>query len=448
MKILITFYALNDLGGIINNQEGLYAGLTALGHEVTVRELHWKTSVKPFHGDRRESKSEMGVTFNQRGGWAGLPRFAYKGPSNIRLWKDFASKFDLIIWQIPVPTKQKDNFGNQDWLELYDVPVKQIAYVHDGNLELGSPHIYAIMKHLTGVTGVHPCAYHALAKVPLPRAMTFSSQMNIESRLKPLAASFGSDRKGFLSLQTFKGWKHVDDLVRTIPYTSAGPKQIAGGGIQYYYMTSEDKTKEAYRVNLKADPDASAHDIGRRIWDVALDHGMEYLGYVTNEQREFLLGERALLVDPSWSKRYAAVGDHFNRVVIDGLIAGAAPVARNLGVSTNEEGNGELFKAGENYLMVPHDVKPREFGELLTEWEQDKVLRQRIVEAGRLLLPHFDYRRVAQAFIDLANGQPAGYYQNVSVGSYDQRMQDRCDELMNGFFAGVKTKKAEEPEEE
>ncbi|HEV8493863.1 MAG TPA: hypothetical protein VGR76_16415, partial [Candidatus Angelobacter sp.] len=70
MKILITFYALNDLGGIINNQEGLYAGLRELGHTVEVKELHWKDKILKSTADTsKKLVGTMGMKYDQRGGW-------------------------------------------------------------------------------------------------------------------------------------------------------------------------------------------------------------------------------------------------------------------------------------------------------------------------------------------------------------------------------------------
>jgi glycosyltransferase involved in cell wall biosynthesis len=442
MKILITFYDLNDLGGIINNQEGLIAGLRALGHDVTVRKLVWKTEVRTARSGKGDKiHGEMDLLYDQRSGWTwtGDRVFAYKGTRNLKRWKEFASRFDLIIWQIPVPSKAKANLGNLDWLELYDVNVPQVAYVHDGNLRDGAPHIYAIQHHLSGVIGVHPCAYHALASVPLPRAMAFSPQMNIEQRIKE-ADSALKERTGFFSLQTFKGWKHVEDLVRAIPHMNRNikPRIIAGGGIQWYYMTSPDKTKPAFRVNVADDPDCCVADVGKRIWDLALEYGMEYLGYVHNEQREDTLQSVRLLVDPSWSTKYAKVGDHFNRVVVDALIAGAVPVARNLGISTNEEGIGELFKPDEHYFMIPYDATPKEFATYMEAYHtvERRHHRDMVMAGRRELVPHFDYRCTAQAFVDMAAGVPAGYYGGFDVGGYDSEMAEAGERLVNGFFSG------------
>lgn len=441
MKILITFYDFNNLGGIVNSQEALYAGLTELGHKVKAVRLEWKEKVQPgTPGGRSRVVGEQGMRYDQELGWHWPVenRIPYKGGENLRRWKEFASKFDLIIWQIPVPTLQRGNFGNLDWLELYDVPVKQIVCVHDGNFHKQYPWLYAIRKHLTGAVGVHPCAYHSLKDIDIPRAMAFSPQKDIEKRLSNV--EYSDRAAGFLSLQTFKAWKHVDDLVRAIAHMNKTEKKlIAGGGIHYYYMTSKTKLKEIYLANFKSDPDLRPKWKGKRIWDLALENGMEYLGYIHNERRDKIAATVRLLIDPSWAHSLAKQGDHFNRTIIDGLICGCIPVARNLGVATNTEGRGELFRAGENYVMIPWNATPKEFAEIVDEASHMPLKTyRRILEAGRDLLQHFDYRVTAQTIIDLAEGKSAGYYNSRVVGQYSSVLDRASKETLNSFFAGKK----------
>lgn len=442
MKILITLYPLNNYGGIINNQEGLYAGLRELGHQVDVRLLIWKDDIR-VQAARRSNEmeiSEMGVQYEQELGWV-FPanmRFAYKGKENLKLWKEFVSGYDLIIWQIPVPTHQRENRGNLDWLELYNVPTKQIAYIHDGNMEDSYPWIAAVQDKFCGAAGTHPCAYQSLISLPLPRALVFTAQKDIEARQKA-ADSAKAKRDGWFSLQTFKGWKHVEDVVRAIPYMSKYPKVMAGGGLHRYYMTSKDKLKDTYVCSKTYDPDVDKKWIGKSIWSRAEAYGMEYLDYVTNATREARLAQARFLIDPSWSKKYAEYGDHINRVSIDSLIAGAVPIARNLGIATNEKGIGEFFRPNETYCMIPWDYNPRMFGEMVDEFHNRPASKLRaIVEKGRAeIVPLFDYRRVAQAFIDLANGKPAGVYKKKGDrGFFNPEMKKASDEALEEFFGG------------
>lgn len=410
MKILITLHPVADQGGILNHTEGLISGFHALGHEVFLKLLEWKVSIRSASSSRAlaSEPSVLGIPYDQARGyyWPQEMRFAYKGAHNLADWKDYANRFDLIIHQIAVPTKQKDNAGNLDWLELYDVSTPQLAMVHDGNLADGYPWICLIADKLRGAVGVHPCAYNALARVPVRRAMIFNPQSNVKERLAS-AHAYKVPRSGWFSLQTFKGWKHVEDIVRAVPYMRDYPKTLAGGGINYYYMTSKDKVKEQFLASKRYDPDLPKRNEGKRIWDIALKAGMEYCGYVTNAQREERLHNAKFLIDPSWSRKYSQTGDHFNRVVIDGIIGGCVPIARNLGISTNLDGNGEIFQPDHNYLMIPYDATPTEFAACVdAAMAMNHRERNNILEAGRHeLLPKFVDTYVAEQFIAFAKGK-------------------------------------------
>lgn len=440
MKVLICFFDINDFGGILNNQEALYKGLLELGHSVENVFLYWKPSVKPGTSERGIEESLFGGKLDYEVGWTRMPRFAYRGKENIERWKEYASKFDLIIWQIPVPPKTKESQGNMDWLELYNVPVKQIVYVHDGNMLKSYPHIYSIVKHLTGAVGVHPCAYNSLARLPVKRAMALSPQMNIKARIKAADAA-KKKRDGWFSLQTIKVWKHVDDVVRAVPHMGTYRKILAGKGLHYHYMTSLEKIKPEYIIQRGRDPDIDEKLIGERIWDTAIKYGMKHIGWVNNEQREAKLHRACCLIDPSWALSLARLGDHFNRVVIDGIIGGAAPIARNLGVATNDEGIGELFKPDVNYLMIPYDATPKEFAQMVDEYVDPSFKKNRermIAETRTHLLPHFDYLKTAQTFIDLAKGETmAGYYKkqlDVSAGTFHRKTAFAGKALVEEFF--------------
>ena len=439
MKILVTMYGINSPGGIINHNENLISGFKMQGHHVDFIELVWRTDIKGKTTKNNEGyemrASEIPV--HQGKGWlfSKKNRFPYKGDWNLRRWKQYVAEYDLIVWQIPVPTKQRDNEGNTDWLQLYDLPdrIKQIAVIHDGNMEKSYPWISQISHHLNGLACVHPCAYHGAAVLDVPRALIFNPQDLKGIDDKP---SWESRKDGFISMQTFKGWKHVDDLVRAIPHLpSTTEKLMAGGGIEHNYMTSKDKCKENYFVNPEKDPDISDLHYGERIWDVALEHGMQWFGYLSEAQIREKLRTVKCVIDPSWSVAYAKVGDHFNRVVVDGIIEGVIPIARNYGVATNYEGVGEVFKPYENYVMVPHDASPKEFASIIKDViYMDKSLVEDIQQNNRLLLNHFEKEKVGLQFLALANGNPTGFYGKLETGVVSEKVRNKTEEIMSNFF--------------
>jgi hypothetical protein len=178
---------------------------------------------------------------------------------------------------------------------------------------------------------------------------------------------------------------------------------------------------------------------------LAVKTGMQYTGFVHNEERDSYLRSARFLIDASWSKNYARIGDHFNRTSVEALISGAVPIARNLGVATNKEGNGEFFKANANYLMIPWNATPKEFAEYVDQFIAMKESdRRAILEEGRKLLPLFDYRRTAQTFIDLAAGKPAGIYAKKNdCGSYYAPLARAAAEAIAGYFASAPSHESE-----
>jgi glycosyltransferase involved in cell wall biosynthesis len=141
-------------------------------------------------------------------------------------------------------------------------------------------------------------------------------------------------------------------------------------------------------------------------------------------------------IDPSWSRKYTAAGDHFNRTPIEAIIAGCVPIARNLGIADNLEGIGMLFKPGINYHMIPWNATPKQFGEAV-----DAIValpekrRLNMLEAGRELLPHFDAHAVAQAYIDFAKGRvPIAALDYCKRGAEDAGMRAAGQQVMREHF--------------
>jgi glycosyltransferase involved in cell wall biosynthesis len=194
-------------------------------------------------------------------------------------------------------------------------------------------------------------------------------------------------------MQTFKAWKHVHELVEAIHYMQSKEpiefREVAGLGIEYRYMTSEDKCKDAY-----------FHADGTKFWDAALDNGMTHHDYWDKSQVDEFLGECRVLVDPSWSNNYSKVGGHFNRVAVDAMMRGCVVVARQKGMGS------ELFQSGEHYIAIPEDADAQEYADLVQyAGGIAPKTAQRMIDANREILPMFDRKTVAQRVIDLAHGE-------------------------------------------
>jgi glycosyltransferase involved in cell wall biosynthesis len=220
----------------------------------------------------------------------------------------------------------------------------------------------------------HDCAYNSINMtegvylIPNPQINRFK-KINFDGRSNSV-----------FSLQTFKRWKRVDDLVRAVPYIE-GDVFLAGGGIEYYYMTSTDKMKKEYKG----------------IWNNALQNGMAYLGYLPEKQRDEYLQKCKLLVDPSWSKSYGALGSHFNRTFVDAIIAGCMPAGRDLLMDENS------FFPKDLYVTIPYNATPEEFGEIVNSAlnMHKSVYTKRVANLQTIVADQFDSVKVAQRYIDL-----------------------------------------------
>lgn len=400
MKILMPHYEIADYGGITNSTEGLVRGYRELGHEVVPVMMRWRdhTYLPKMNPAMVDGESVTGMVMDQRGGYKFPPdrQFHYRGAKGIKAWKKFASEFDLVHWQVPIPTQTAANKGNRDWPDLYDLDVPQIAHSHDGNI-FNTPWFSVIVGQLNGVGCVHTCALNGAKKcLPVPLSLVPSPQWDIEERFE--GGLPGRERLGWLSLQTFKRWKRVDDLVRAVPFmTGKGPRQVAGGGIERYYMTSEEKVRPVYTWR-DFDPDVRKELVGQTIWQAALDNGMKYLDYIDNEGRDRLLRKRVALIDPSWSDTYARYGAHFNRVVIDALVCGAVPIMRDW-----KDPTSPLEPHVHFVPMPPTEAGPAEIAKCIDRVCRDDWSSWMI--RAREVLHLFEAKRAAKIFLALAEGE-------------------------------------------
>ena len=396
MKFLMTLFQIQDYGGIINHAEYLTKGLKELGHEVDFRILVPKSAVsnkqlmrgRSNHEGYKSLEGGTGYMFHQARGWKGVPKVPYVSKQARQQFKEDCSKYDAVLWHIPVPTLNKDNAEIKEWLELYDHGSKNIAIIHDGNLPKLYPHLISVSKHFHAAVCVHESAYNSAEYLNIPRKLILNP-FDIHGELGP---EF-SKRDGLMAVQVFKAWKRVDTLIRAIPHVRPYADMFVGGaGIEYRYMTSKEKCKPQYF-------DA----YGNRIWEVALKHGMQYLGVLENETVLDLLKKVKLQIDPSFSKKYSGYGAHFNRTTIEAMINGAVPMATDLGMK-----DSQIFKSGKNFIEISHTATPEEFGDIINDSLINKAQWDTIRDNNISLLYKFDKRNVAQEYVDLVT-QPTHF---------------------------------------
>lgn len=413
MKILITFFPIDDMGGIINHHEQLCAGLQELGHQVTTKMLVWRDMPPRSMAGGNDDYGHSGLLYDQRRGfsWAYENMIPYRGAKNLALWQEYASGFDLIIWQVAVPTKRAENRGNTDWIGLYSVDVPQVAVIHDGNFLDSYPWLHLIGGRITGLACVHNCAFNSARQINIPSALILNP-FDISKPAPIDKASFQVRNPGFLSVQTFKAWKRVPELCAAVPYMGNIAKHLAGKGIDYYYLTSKDKCKYP------------------GVWDEAVAHGMNYMGVISNHQRDSVLRSVTTLIDSSWSKKYGAIGAHFNRVMVDAILQGSVPIARDLGVGS---GADDLFQDGWNCYTIPWNASPQEFGEMADDYANLPYdVYEELALAGRGMLPRFERKVIAERFILLGKGFLC---EQRGVLSEDVKIKGYL--ALQNFFAGV-----------
>ena len=425
MKFLMTIFSIQDYGGIINHAEYLTKGLKNLGHEVDFCMLVPKSAIQKSTKDSqtehiykrdwnkyRKLEGGTGYYFNQARGWVGLPKIPYVNDIERKKFKEKCSQYDAVLWHIPVPTLNKDNANIKSWLDLYDHGSKNIAIIHDGNMPQLYPHLIAVSKHFHGAVCVHPSAYNSAKNLNIPRKLIVNP-----FEIRGTYGEKFEDREGCLAVQIFKGWKRVDSLIRAIPDIHESV-HVGGAGIEYRYMTSVNKCKPKY-----------FNEHGMRIWDVAEAHGMEYHGVLGNDQVLEMLESVKLQIDPSWSKKYASFGAHFNRTSIEAMIKGAVPVATDLGMINNS-----FFKAGEHYVEIPHTATPKEFADIVNEALYDEQQWHKIRENNLVqVIKHFDLNKVAESYVEMVRKPRNTNYPGYEMGMPDITLITNCNKNL-AFF--------------
>ena len=389
MKVLLAHFQIQDYGGIVNYSEFLARGLKANGHDVDSVML--KNKGKTGYNKTKDRSGTQGWEFgpglglwmHQKSGWDGMYQLNYT--TDVKSGESWTADYDLVIYIVPVPTCSKATKGDEDWLNLFrNSSAKQIAVVHDGNMQKLYPHLLNVCDELDGIVCVHDASFNSCEVLPV-RRIFIPNPHDYDPLCDITPMSERTD--GFVSMQTFKRWKRVDDLVRAIPFMDDfHEKIVCGGGIEYHYMTSETKCKPIYK-----------DEHGNRIWDNAIKAGMDFRGYITTVERDAILQDVKLLVDPSWSLKYSELGAHFNRVMVEAMSWGCVPVCTDLGMK-----NSILFKPGINYIEVPHDCNPVEYAKIIDDALCNNQLLEQMQENNLKMMEQFDKNEIAFKIVNFA----------------------------------------------
>lgn len=441
MKILVAVHTFSNFGGIINHCEQLIAGLKELGHDVTFAYLKGAKTVRQVERpstmkDGWEIGPGSGYPIHQGDGWI-APYYSYKVKDSINDFVSTANKHDIVIWQSIFGFKNKDTEKYTDWLPMIEnVTAKQIVIIHDANLKKLYPWIVRFEKHFTGLACVHPSAYDSADFMSTPRALILNPQ---DTNNLPPTPSYSTRQNKVLSIQTFKRWKRVDDLIRAVPHMPNVYTIVGGYGIEAAYMMSKDKCKPEYYCTHEYDPNANNDMLNKRIWENAENSGnFQYLGFISGQKRDQILAESKFLVDPSWSNNF---GEHFNRVVVDAMRTGTVPIAVNYGVSNNDDGVGTLLKPNENYCMLKKSYTPKQYANKISQYcDMTESQYMRIVQNNYDLVRQFDRKLIAQQYIDLADQKPTGYKNELKTKTnYDQTINANAHKMYEEHFVNIES---------
>jgi glycosyltransferase involved in cell wall biosynthesis len=410
MKILLVTCVRNRPGGILNFTEQLLLGFRESGHEAQLVELF---PTKKYHTPESDLIPEgfvrgegSGKAVHQLKGWRGLKNFSMLNGKSVSEFVTYANGFDIVIQNTPFGYACQETEKDLTWLPcISEITAKHVMVLHDGNMQRNCPWLYKLSQHFVGIACVHKSAFNAAEFIDVPRNIIFNP---FDVTTKP-RRPFSERKNSLVSPQTFKPIKRVENLIAAIPYMRKVENVIiAGAGIEYNYMTSKDKCKDKYRSTALTDPDRDACDEGEKFWDIGMSTGkMDYRGVIHSSERDAILDEAKFLVDSSWSNSY---GEHYNRTLFECMIAGAVPIAVNLGVSDNEGGIGDLLKPGVNYLMLKHNYTPKQYAQAIDTFiDIDSATAERIIQNNDELLEQFSRKRVAQQYVDFASGLDVGF---------------------------------------
>lgn len=439
MKIALLIHDLNNLGGIITYVERLAKGIKELGHECDILKLVYND--KATESRTRNPQYQPGETdllVHPIFGWS-FPkknRVPYKGEA-IKSAIEKLSSYDILIWETPSPSMpiNKEKRYNLDWFNLFQNSARQIITIHDGNLLTLYPHLAGALyffsdKSKISVTAPHPRGFNSAVHLGLPQTLVMIPQYPAYETI-----TFPSKKKGFATCQIFKAWKHVDEPVTAISYmkpveeSSCKERIMSGIGLHYYYMTSPDKCKYFH-------PKESREDlVGRRIWDTALENGMEYRGVLGFQERDQMLKDTLLFLDPSWVNDQ--LGNHLNGAVPESIRLGCVPVGKPRTFRFDESDMESLYQPNRNYLEIPQNASPAEYAEALESFSNIGLGQWEEIVGNNYLLLHewFDYRMVAQQLIDQATKGVA----NSGAMKYLEGQMSPSQELKNASNKMIST---------
>ena len=470
MRILIADFEIAKYGGIIEHVTAKVKALKALGHFVDIAQLTAASTTQRTYDNKikqlEQGKFQEKLKINsQNGGYeydepTGYWKNNYYGfflpPSNrigvfepnaLERWKNLVKDFDLIMWNF-MPTKSSA-WGDKDfsfWWKFYDLPtdeIRQIFIVHDAYFDVRASNVTALKDKILFLECAHIAAYKCCEHIGIPRTLLLNPRYLDEKERMPIRM-MPKRKTDFFAAHIFKSMKHVDDLIRAVPHlNNKGSKlysvKIAGSGIEQAYMVAPTKCKEVYKVTRKRDPDIAEKYLGEKIWDVAEDFEMEYLGQISGEEVRNNLLNSKFAVDPSWAQHYANYcRTHINGFIIEAMLCGCYPILRDyrgLIKGEAEEVYDPLFD-NINAIIIPWDATPKEFAEALKKaatMSPAKYLKD-TKENFALVHELFNAKTNMKEVIRLVKGGDKLVKKELEKGKDSKNVKKITSEIMEDFY--------------
>jgi glycosyltransferase involved in cell wall biosynthesis len=468
MRILIADFEIAKYGGIVEHVTAKVKALKALGHVVDIAQLSAAATTQKTY-DNKVKKFENG-TFSeglkvnsQNGGYeydeaTGYWKNNYYGfflpPSNrigvfeknaLERWHNLVEKFDLIMWNF-MPTKSSA-WGKGDfsfWWKFYDLPtdkIKQIFIAHDAYFDVRASNVTALREKILFIECAHIAAYRCCEHLGIPRTLLLNPRYLEEGARMPIKM-MQKREIDFFAAHIFKSMKHVDDLIRAVPHFNQKSEysvQIAGSGIEQAYMVAPTKCKEPYKVSRKRDPDIDSEYLGQKIWDVAEQYGMEYLGQISSEEVNRKLRNAKFAIDPSWAAHYSQYcRTHINGFIIEAMLNGCYPVLRDyrgLMKGVDEDLYDPLFE-NINAIIIPWNATPKEFAKALKKAERMSPAKYLKDTRENFALVHelFNAKNNMKEVIRLVKGGKKLVNKELEKGKDSPTVKKITKEIMEDFY--------------
>lgn len=407
LRVLYVVVDTMDIGGIAPTAEHHVAGLKEAGYDAEFMFIRQTKSFVNSPDSVQHAKTwaigeGTGQPFSPVLGWRGQNYCLY-GKDNIAEVVKIMNTFDVVIWGAAFGFNVNWYRGRDDWMDVFKkVKAKKIVVLHD--LYLWKLHDWyaELDQYVDGWACVHKSNFDQAAGLTKPRAL-ISFSMDV-TKVPKKFISYGRRQREVFSVQNAKVCKRVDRLVRAVPYTET--RIILGGdGLVLRNMRAPidgGKMKGPYIVSPKYDPDAVKRNMGKRFWDVAVNHpSFLWLGMIGEAQRDMIYRDALYALDLSDAETNGQV----NRVSIEAMAQGCVPIAVPHFI-TGVNGTGDL-KPGVNYIPINSDTKPKWLAEQIDDIVNSTTPRKyaEIQEANRDILRDFDRKRDARSMVNLALGK-------------------------------------------